>query len=99
MFDRYGSSVTGLSYVNQQYGPVPLQKQYNTVIEQMVHQGELKIFTQEYYGKKQKRYVALADHELGTLEEKEKTLVDEVLSRLAHMNATDIKNYVHSASL
>ena len=95
MFDKYGSSVTGLSYVNQQYGPVPLQQQYNAVIEAMIDQGYLKIFTQEYFGKKQKRYVALTNHEMGVLNEREKSMVDEVLAKLAHMSATDIKNYVH----
>ena len=95
MFDKYGSPVTGLSYVNQQYGPVPLQTQYNIVVETMVNQAELKIFTQEYFGKKQKRYVALSNHEMGVLNEQEKFMIDQVLARLGHMSATDIKNYVH----
>jgi hypothetical protein len=95
MFDKYGASVTGLSYVNQQFGPVPLQQQYNVVVKEMVDEGKLKIFSQEYFNKTQKRYVALENHDLGVLNEKEKTLIDEVLSRLAHMSAAEIKNYVH----
>ena len=95
MYERCGKSVTGLSYVHQKYGPVPLQAQYNAVIEKMQTTQEIKIFTQEYFGKTQKRYVALKEHGRGVLNEEEKDVIDSVLNHLSDMSATEIEKYVH----
>lgn len=94
-YEQYGKPVTGLTYIHQQFGPVPLQTQYSVVIEIMKRRNELKIFLQEYFGKKQKRYVALKNHELGVLSEKEKQSALSVLNRCSDMGATEITHYVH----
>ena len=94
-YDKYGKSVTGLSYVHQQFGPVPLQTQYRNVVDNMKDEQELKIFFQEYYGKKQKRYVALRNHTLGILSEEEKGTIISVINRLSDMSATEIADYAH----
>src|SRR3989339_478385 len=52
-----GKPITGMNYVRLQYGPVPMAKEYNTVVSQMVSNNELKIFNQQYFGRPQKRYV------------------------------------------
>lgn len=94
-YEQYGKSVTGLTYVHQQFGPVPLQAQYHPVVQEMKMDDALKVFSQEYFGKRQKRYVALRKHALGILNEEEKETIDQVINRLSDMSATKIAQYVH----
>lgn len=95
MYDQYGQSVTGLTYVNQKFGPVPLQTQYKEVVINMQEQDELKIFSQDYFGLKQKRFVALKNHAAETFTEREKNVIDAVIARLSDMGARQIEAYVH----
>jgi transcriptional regulator with XRE-family HTH domain len=94
-FEKYGRSVTGMNYVRLQYGPVPTTKEYTPVIKSMVVNNELKIFTQEYFGRVQKRYVALVNHADNSLTASETTVIDMVVSRLSDMSATQIEGYAH----
>lgn len=95
MYEQYGQSVTGLSYVNQKFGPVPMQTQYNETVSVMQASDELKVFHQEYYGNPQKRYVALVNHKFDVLNEKEKNTIDRVIMSLSDMGARQIESYVH----
>lgn len=94
-FETTGKPMTGLNYVNRQFGPVPATKEYCAVIEQMQSAGKLKIFSQEYYGLIQKRYVALTNYEEESLGLKEIRIIDSVISRLSDMSARKIEDYVH----
>src|SRR3989338_3939873 len=49
-FEIPGRPLTGLNYVNRQFGPVPATKEYCGVIEKMQSANQLKIFAKEYYG-------------------------------------------------
>ncbi|MBI5728805.1 MAG: DUF4065 domain-containing protein [Candidatus Magasanikbacteria bacterium] len=94
-FEITGQPVTGLNYINRQFGPVPATKEYCTVVEEMQEADQLKIFSQEYYGLVQKRYVALTNYEEGTLSLKEIKVIDSVINRLSDMSARKIEDYVH----
>ncbi len=84
-----------LNYINRQFGPVPNIEEYCGVVEKMQKVSQLKIFTQEYYGLIQKRYVALANYEEGSLTLKEIKVIDSVINRLSDMSARKIEDYVH----
>ncbi len=94
-FEVLGKPVTGMQYVKMQYGPVPRQGQYREVVREMVDKNELKIFTQEYYGMPQKRYVALVDSDIGMFHIREKEIIDRVLQQLADFTARKIADYAH----
>lgn len=94
-FEITGKPMTGLNYVNRQFGPVPATKEYCTVIEKMQSADDLKIFSQEYYGLVQKRYVALTNYEEDSLSLKEIKIIDSVINRLSDMSARKIEDYVH----
>ena len=97
-FDSYevlGKPITGMNYVNCQFGPVPAIKEYRTTVEEMVQNEQLKIFSQEYYGLNQKRYVALINHNDGSFDIKEIKVIDSVINRLSDMSARQIEEYVH----
>lgn len=94
-FELYNKSITGMSYVKLQFGPVPCAFEYNPVIRKMVNREELKILNQKYHNKIQKRYIALTNADISIFEPSELKLVDETIARLSHLNATMIENYVH----
>lgn len=94
-FEMTGQSITGLNYVNRQFGPVPATMEYCGAVEEMQGSNELKIFSQEYFGLTQKRYVALTNYEEGSLTLREINVIDSVICRLSDMNARKIEDYVH----
>lgn len=94
-FEITGKPLTGLNYVNRQFGPVPDTKEYGGVIEKMQSVNELKIFTQKYYGLTQKRYVALSNYAEDSLSLREIKIIDSVINRLSDMSARKIEDYVH----
>ena len=94
-FEITGRPITGLNYINRQFGPIPAQKEYRDVVQKMQDAGQLKIFTQEYFGLAQKRYVALTNYEEGSLDLKEIKIIDSVISRLSDLSARKIEDFVH----
>lgn len=94
-FELNNKSITGTSYVKLQFGPVPCASEYNPVIRKMTQEDELKIITQKYHNKMQKRYIALVNADISIFEPSELEIIDETISRLSHLNATRIENYVH----
>jgi len=94
-FEILGKPLTGLNYVNRQFGPVPVTKDYLATVEVMVKNGQLKIFPQVYFGLNQKRYVALANHHDDAFDVKEMKIIDSVISRLSDMSAKQIEEYAH----
>lgn len=94
-FEKTGRPVTGLNYVSRQFGPVPVLEEYYTVVTEMQGANQLKIFSQDYYGWAQKRYVALTNYEEGSLSLKEVIIIDSVINRLSDMSAKKIEDYVH----
>ena len=94
-FEILGKPVTGMQYVKMQFGPVPRQGQYRDMVKEMVDKNELKIFTQEYYGMPQKRYVALTDPDIRVFSIEEKELIDREIRVLSDFTATKIAEYAH----
>jgi transcriptional regulator with XRE-family HTH domain len=94
-FEALGKPVTGLQYIKMQYGPVPRQVQYRAAVKEMVEKAELKIFTQEYYGMLQKRYVALVDPAIEIFSVREKEVIDRAIQQLADLTARQITDYAH----
>ena len=90
-----GRPLTGMSYVKLQYGPVPRKSEYDSVIKKMAEKGELKIFSHEFYGKPQKRYVALREPSANAFTKKEADLINRNLNQLSDMKAAEITHYVH----
>ena len=95
-FEQTGKSITGLTYVKLQYGPVPLAKQYSPLIKEMIKEGSLKIIAQNYYGKQQKKYVALMNCNIEQFTPKELKAIEKVADGdLSSMSASQIEDYVH----
>lgn len=94
-FELYEKPVTGLKYLKLQFGPVPVVKEYKSVLDEMIKQNQIKIIKQEYHGFPQKKYVALSDCDQSVFEAEEIILINKVIGRLSDMTATKIESYVH----
>jgi len=94
-YEILGKPVTGLNYVHQQFGPMPQNNQYLELLEKMKKEKRVRIFNQEYFGKSQKRYMALADYNVETFSSHEKEIIDKVINQLSDMNARQIEDYAH----
>lgn len=97
-FDNYelsGEPITKISYCKLQFGPVPSMKDYNSAIDEMLKENQLKIISQNYYGMLQKRYVALKNCDISIFKSNELKVIDSIINRLSDMNANQIENYVH----
>lgn len=94
-FEVYGRPVTGLEYINLQYGPVPAAGKYTMVIESMKANQELKIISQDYYGMKIKRYINLVEYTIDSLTAQEIKIIDDVINSMSDWSARKIEDYVH----
>lgn len=94
-FEINNESISGLSYVHLQYGPVPVASQYLSVIEKMKDNQELRVITQDYYGLKIKRYINLIAYDINSLTPKETKVIDDVVCTLSNMSAAQIEEYSH----
>ena len=91
----FGHPLTGMSYVKLQYGPVPRKSEFDSVIKEMSEKGALKIFSHEFYGKPQKRYVALQEPGPEAFTKEEEDLINRNLIQLSDRKAAEITHYVH----
>lgn len=97
-FNNYeinNKSISGLNYINLQYGPVPVASQYLPVVKDMEARRELKIISQDYFGLKLKRYINLISYDINSLSPKEMKVIDNVISSLSNMSALQIEEYSH----
>lgn len=94
-YEDLGSPVVGMNYVKLQFGPVPKMTEFKMVVEEMKDHKEIKTFVQDYHEMKQKRYVALVDSDLSDFSAPEKGIIDDVISSLSNLSATQIEAYSH----
>lgn len=94
-YEKLGRSITGMNYLKLQYGPVPQIDQYRSVVKKMKSEGGLKVFSQKYYDKFQKRYVALEESNKKVFDGEERDIIDKAINQLSEMNAIEIEGYSH----
>lgn len=94
-FELLGQSVTGLTYVRFERGPVPVLEQFGSMVKEMEEQGQVKRFTQQYFGKMQKRLIALDDALIDLFSVHEKEIMDRVIAELGDRNGAQISEYAH----
>lgn len=95
-FARSGDSITGETYVKQQFGPVP--RHILGVIEDLEAEEALVMREVEFYGKQKKEYVALKKPDISMFTADEISLVDSVIDVVCHKHtASSISMASHDA--
>ena len=92
-YELYEEHLTGAKYRKLPYGPVP--QKLNSIIEQMLGNGQIQRFKSEYHGLAQTRYMPLMKADLTVLKASEKEVIDKVIDQLSDWNATAISDYSH----
>jgi len=92
-YEKYEEQLIGATYIRNHYGPTPTH--FSRLVDEMVEDGSLVRVTSEHFGYPQTKYLPVREPDLRFLSGRDIELVDEVLDRLGHMNATQISEYSH----
>lgn len=90
---RTGRSITGHAYIKMPYGPCP--KDFHKLESKMSKDEQLKIQERDYYGRIQKRPIALVPANLSLFTAEEIASVEDVIRTLWHSSATDVSELSH----
>lgn len=93
-YEKYEEQLIGATYQKNHYGPTPVE--FLKVIEQMIRDQEIEKIKSDYYQYPQTKYLPLRQPNLTVLKASEIQIIDEVLSRLGDMNASQISDYSHN---
>jgi len=87
-YELYEEHLTGANYRKLPFGPVP--QKLDTIIGQMIEQGQLQRVKTEHCGYPQTRYLPLVKSDLTELRASEKDVVDRVIEQMSDWSATAI---------
>ena len=93
-YEKYGQSITGLTYVRNHYGPTPTMA-FVDVVKQMEATGELEVIATKYFTNTQKKYLPTQKADLHSLSAKELVHINEELARLGDKTATELSDLSH----
>lgn len=94
-YEKYGKSITGLTYVRNHFGPTPSTKTFKGVVEAMKKANQLEVVETEYFNHLQKKYLPTVKPELKNLDAEELRHIDEELSRLGDKSAAELTDMSH----
>lgn len=92
-YELYEEHLTGAKYRKLAFGPVP--QNLDTIINQMIDNGQLQRVKTDYHGLTQTRYLPLVKADLTELRASEKEIIDKVIEQLSDWSAAAISNYSH----
>ena len=92
-YELYEEHLTGAKYRKLPYGPVP--QKLDTIIGQMIENGQLQRVKTEYHGYPQTRYLPLEKADLTELRASEKEIIDRVIEQMSDWSAAMLSNYSH----
>lgn len=92
-FSRTGKSITGQKYQKLNFGPAP--RGMMPVVESMVSEAELKIAPRDYFGRSQKKPIALRSPKIEVFSSSEIAIVDEVIEAVWELTASQISSLSH----
>ena len=92
-YEKYEEHLTGAKYRKLPYGPVP--QKLDSIIGQMIENGQLQRIKTQYFNKMQTRYIPLVKADLTEMKASEKEVIDKVIEQLSDWSAAAISNYSH----
>ncbi len=92
-YELYEEHLTGALYRKLPYGPVP--HKLDSILYQMIEDGQLQRVKTTYHGYHQTRYLPLEKPKLTLLKASEKEVIDNVIDQMSDWSASSISNYSH----
>ncbi len=93
-YEKFEEQLIGARYIKNHFGPTPIE--FKKITDQMIEVGEIEKIKSKYFRHDQKKYLPRRSANIKILSAQEIQHIDEVLSRLAWKNATELSNYSHS---
>jgi len=93
-YELYEEHLTGAKYRKLPFGPVP--QKLDTIINQMIDNGQLQRVKTVYHGYPQTRYLPLIKADLTELKASEKEVIDRVIDQMSDWSASYISDYSHN---
>lgn len=93
-YEKYEEQLIGATYIKNNYGPTPIE--FKKVVDKMIEDKEITRVESKYFEYPQTKYLPLRKPDLSKLKANEIEVIDDVLSRLSDMNATQISEYSHN---
>jgi transcriptional regulator with XRE-family HTH domain len=93
-YEKYGQSITGLTYVRNHFGPTPAHT-FKEVVEGLQQQGELEVIETKFFSNNQRKYLPTKNACLDLLNAKELNHINEELERLSDKNAAELSDLSH----
>ncbi len=93
-YEKFGRSITGLTYIHNTYGPTP-KNDFRALVKDMKNHNELDIIENNFFNNTQKKYLAQSEPNLTILNGQEINHIDEVLNRLSDKNARELSQLSH----
>ena len=92
-YELYEEQIIGANYIKNHYGPTPVE--FRSIVNDMEGNDITKIVS-KYYSYPQTKYFPLRKPDLKIFKAHEIHLIDDVLTRLSDMSATEISEYSHN---
>ncbi len=92
-YEKFEESLMGATYIKNTHGPTSAG--FTKIVGEMAKEGEVKKVKVSYFGKTQKKYLALKRPDLSILSGREVKHIDDVLTRLSDKSATEMAHYSH----
>jgi transcriptional regulator with XRE-family HTH domain len=93
-YEKFGASITGLTYVRNHFGPTPTLS-FKSVVDSMQRAGELDVVETPYFTHKQRKYLPTTRASLTQLSAQELEHINDELVRLADKSATELSELSH----
>lgn len=92
-YEIYEEHLTGAQYRKLPFGPVP--QKLDTMINQMMEDGQIERIKTEYHGYPQTRFIPMEKADLKKMSAAEKEIIDRVIERFSDWSASAISEYSH----
>lgn len=93
-YEKYEEQLMGASYIKNHFGPTPVE--FKTIVKEMEKNKEITKVDNKYFKYPQTKFLPLREPKLALLKAHELGMIDDVLNRLGHMNASEISEYSHN---
>ena len=92
-YEKYEKQLMGLTYMKNTFGPTP--KEFKSVVDEMIDQGEIDAVRAKHFDHKQKKYLPVVEPDLSQFTAQEVAMIDSVLSRYSDFSATKLSDLSH----
>jgi len=92
-YELYEAPLTGEIYRKIERGPAPCN--FGTVAKCLEQEGKIKTKKVRYKGYPQQKFISLKRPSTDLISKTERELIDAVIQKLSHMNATQISRFSH----